>query len=120
MGHSYEYEHLGADVPDVSSETAAEHLAHIDAGETLHVNIRRIRVSGEDRREQPVPRRYRQGDVLLSREELRERLGRRDIDVRPWPPLPFDWQEMAATAGREEPPRRSLRQRIRSAFRWSW
>lgn len=42
-----------------------------------------------------------------------------DIEVRPFPPFPYDW-EMAATAGREEPVKPTLRQRIRSAFRWTW
>jgi hypothetical protein len=82
MGHSYEYEHLGADIPD-----------------TKVVTPRVIRMSG-------------------------------DIEVRPFPPFPYDW-EMAATAGdslmedyldelgypKVKP---TLRQRIRSAFRWTW
>ena len=67
MGHSYEYEHLGQDIP-----------------ETKVVTPRTLRVSG-------------------------------DVEVRPWPPLPYDFEEMVAA---NQP--RSIWQRIRDAFGMSW
>ena len=71
MGHSFEYEHLGEDVPVTA--TASEQVADVMAGESKVIKITRIRVSGED--------------------ELK-------VVVKPFPPFPYDW-EMAATTGEE-------------------
>ena len=74
MGHSTEYEHLGADIPD-----------------TKIVTPRRIVMSG-------------------------------DVEVRPFPPMPYDWMQMAAkTAHEPANPSRWQRAKDRLAtIRMTW
>ena len=93
MGHSFEYEHLGEDVPVTA--TASEQVADVMAGESKVIKITRIRVSGED--------------------ELK-------VVVKPFPPFPYDW-EMAAHDEWDaamEPVKPTWRQRLRAALRMSW